>query len=260
MPKKDWTPEERAAFGEKMRQAKLNKQTGSQFPPKEEVDKSEPVDPGPTKTPDYESMMRMVLELQRAFINQQAATGGQTVSPTGSLVGTQERYVLDPDYYADPTERLRNEPRLQRFAFKDNYEIKYKCYPTRRYETIDHRWVQEPQFDLDLIRIMYDEATGVPTNGRYTVCRGVFFEDPETAVVVARDNGLEVDETNQRQFLDEMRYIRMRDWLLEAFYPALPQVVKNKKEMVIGGKLVDYFEVNSEDSETVPFSQLKSKI
>lgn len=256
MPKKEWTAEERKAFGEKMRKAKLDKETHSTYPPTPPTP-PEPVDPGPVQNQEVEELKRMIQEMQASMWQQ---SQGRQVNQLGATIGTTERYSLDPDNYPDPRERLAKEQRLSRFAFDQNFELNYLCHPTRRYQTIDGHWQIEPQFDLELIRIVMDEVTGEPTNGRYVVCRGIFFEDPDSAISVARENGLEVDENNEKSFLDEMRYLRMRDWLLEAFYPPLPQVKQNKKEMVIGGKLVEYFEVNSENSEAIPFSKLRTKV
>ena len=102
-----------------------------------------------------------------------------------------------------------------------------------------------------------DEDTGEPTNKRYMVRQAILHEDPQAAITVAREQGLEVDEENQKSFLDEMRYIRMRDWLLEAFYPPKPaQEKKNKSQTVVGNVLVDMWEINSEDPSSISFGEL----
>lgn len=178
----------------------------------------------------------------------------------GRLVGVVDKYVVDPEHYPDPRARLFKEPRLQRFAFDQNYELSWDV-STTRYETKEGLNVQEPKFTIGLIRVMFDDITGEPTNGRYMICNAIFHEDPQSAIVIAREKGLPVEDNNEKEFLDEMRYLRMRDWLFEAFYPPITaQAKKNKKEMVIGNKLVDYWEVNSEDAEVMPFNQLNSKL
>lgn len=197
---------------------------------------------------------------------QQQPQQGAMLGASGGVLGTRDRYIIDPANYPSPVDRLVKEKRLQRFAFKGgpiddyDYELEYRV-DSVRYQTIDGIWQREPKFELELNRVIRDEETSEPTNGRYTVCRLIMHEDPEAAVVIARENGVPVDETNQKTFLDEMRYLRFRDWVIEAFMPAKPaQPKQNMKEMSIGGKLVPYFEINSEASETIPFSQLKSKV
>lgn len=118
----------------------------------------------------------------------------------------------------------------------------------------------EPRFTLDLNRIVYDEETYEPTNKRYTVCRMVFFEDPQTAMIIARENGIQIDAQDEASFLDEMRFLRMRDWLLEAFYPPKPAPNRNKREQVIGNQMVEVWEISSETSAKIPFDQLNSKL
>ena len=102
-----------------------------------------------------------------------------------------------------------------------------------------------------------DEVTGEPTSGRYEICRMIMHEDPDAALVVAKEQGIEVDTTqDEADFLNEMRYIRMRDWLLECFYPGASTASSKKRDMVVNGKLVTYFEVNDENSQGIDFSKL----
>lgn len=178
------------------------------------------------------------------------------LNQSGKLIGTYEKYVIDPDYYPDPRERLSKEPKLAQFAFPLNYELVWDV-STSQYQTQDGVNTREPKFTLQLIKIVMDENTGEPTNKRYMVRQAILHEDPQAAITVARENGLPVDESNQKSFLDEMRYIRMRDWLLEAFYPPkAAQQKKNKTEAVIGNVLVDMWEINSETPEGIPFNDL----
>ncbi len=255
MPKKQWTPEERKAFGDKMRAKRAEKLAEPSQPPV-----AEPTAPA-MNNEDIQSLLRRIEELEsQRFLQQVPQAQTPQFNHAGRLVGTVERYIVDPKHYPDPCVRLADEKRLQRFAFKDNYELGFSV-STTSYQTQDGINTREPKFTLELNRIVFDEDTGEPTVGRYTICNAIFHEDPQAAIVVARDNGVEVDETNEKAFLDEMRYLRMRDWLLEAFYPPKPsQPKKNKRDMVIGGKMVQYFEINSETSETIPFNELKTKV
>lgn len=205
---------------------------------------------------DYQELLDRIKELEKAQIPQ---TGPQ-VGKTG-LVGTHERFTATPDYYPDPCQRLADEPRLQRFAFRDNYELGWDV-GLSQYKTIDGVNTKEPKFMLKLIVKIYDEDTGELTNRRFVILTGIFHEDPDAAIMVARENGLTVDEDNERDFLNEMRYLRFRDWLLEAFYPTPPPPSANKKDMVIGNKLVEVYEVSSDKPESMAkgFSMLTKKL
>lgn len=192
-------------------------------------------------------------ELVKALKEGRDGTG--TAIADGKLTGTFEKYVISADRYPSPVDRLNEEPKLARFAFPLNYELNYEV-GVSEYTTIDNIRTREPKFMLELIRIIMDEETGEPTNGRYIICRFLMHEDPEAAMVIAREQGLDVEEDTEEAFLNEMRFIRMRDWVLECFYPAPVKQVSNKKDMVIGGRLVTYFEVNAEESTAIDFTKL----
>lgn len=278
MPKK-WTMEQRKAASEKAKAAiarkkaanlvSLEQTAGESDQPAEPTFEDvanasiEPADPGPQNVEIGDILRRLQEMEQREQYWRQQATQPQTQGPAvgaNGLIGSIEKYKLDPKYYPDPRERLSLEGRLKRFAFPENYELEWNV-GVSQYRTIDNVYVREPKFTLELNRIMLDELTGEPTNGRYTICRMIFHEDPDAALVVAREQGVRVEDFEEKAFLDEMRYLRMRDWLLEAFYPPRPsQEKKNKREMAINGKLVEYFEINSESSEPMPFGELKSKL
>lgn len=241
---------EAKAWAAKMRQARKK---ALPSPEPEEVD-----------IPALQDLIKQVNEL-KAQMAQQGAQRGEGVVSTpqvnfrGGLVGTYEKYIVDPAYYPNPIERLSQEARLQQFAFPMNYELDFQV-STTQYETKDGVHIKEPRFVVELRRIVRDEETGEPTGGRYIIRRLTFHEDPDAAMTIAREQGLEVDSTNERHFLNEMRYLRMRDWLLETFFPTKPKKVQNKKEMVVGNRLVEYFEVSSTDSEVMPFDRLKTKL
>jgi len=243
MPKKEWTPEEKAAFGAKMKALREQKKLNDQV-----------INTPPPDNQDLETLTRQVqeaLEEIKRLKAEKVEKGTQQASVAGgTLTGTYERYKTDADYYPDPTERLSNEPRLSRFAFKDNYELKWEVQLTQ-YETIDKIRTKEPRFVLSLIVKVYDEETGELTNRRFVILRGIFHEDPEAALYIARENGIEVEAQDEKTFLDEMRYLRFRDWLLEAFYPTPPPPSQNKREIVVGNKLVEIYEVTSDKSESM---------
>lgn len=268
MPKKEWTEAERMAFGLKMQAARAAKTKQAII--NDSAAPQEPQAPAPTSqsgSEELSALQRRVEELtalvervstQPVASFPQPAPAQPQFSHRGSLVGTFEKYVVDPKNYPDPSERLGQEPKLQRFAFGQNYDLAWSV-STTSYQTQDGVNTREPRFDLELRRIVFDEETGLPTDTRYSVCKLIFHEDPQAALVVARDNGIEPDEFpgGEKAFLDEMRYMRARDWLLEAFYPPTTDTIKKqRRDVVIGGKLVEVFDISSENAERMPFDQI----
>lgn len=283
MPQKKWTEEQKKAASERMKAmlaAKKAEKEAALVPeevPHEQLPGErlpgagqEPL-PEPTNAPretavtnapeqNTEELLRHALE---AISNLTAQLGnqGQPAGPTlqnGKLLGTVEKYSTDLSRYPDPRERLANEQRLQRFGFQENYDLEWKV-TTVEYTTINNIRMKEPRFQLDLINVIHDETTGERTGGRFLEYRLVFHEDPDSALWVARNNGIAVDDFTELDFLNEMRYIQMRDWLVGRFYK--PQLEKQAihKEMVVNGKLVDYFEVSDENPTTIPFDQLNTR-
>lgn len=201
------------------------------------------------------------LDEMKAFLYDLKAQGGvQGVAQdrNGSLVGTFEKYTVDPINYPSPVERLMKEPQLIPLAFDYNYEVDYQVHVSQ-YETKDGRNVKEPRFMVELRRVVLDDA-GARTDQRYIVRKLTFHEDPQAAIMVARENGIDVDSFNEKDFLNEMRYIRLRDWLLEIFYPAPAQAMKGRQEVVVNNQIVELITVNSENSSSIPFGELNKKL
>jgi hypothetical protein len=257
MAKTEKTAAERQAWAAKMRAAKLAKQAQTTNAPAEPAEpmNSAPVDHGTVSAQDYADMKRQIDELKGYLFDltrnqgQNNSNNGAQVTSSG-VVGTIEKYVLDPSVYPNPCERLSKESKLSRFAFDLNFELEFLVKVTQ-YDTKDGLHVKEPRFELQLNRIVMDEETGEPTDGRYIVTKGLFHEDPQAALVIAQEQGLNVSDFEEKAFLDEMRYLRFRDWLLEAFYtPLIDKKKTNVREVVVGGRLVQYFEVNNEEGGT----------
>lgn len=299
MPKKNMSPAERKAWGEKMkaaREAKAKQSAQTQAAPEnseparpsaeEESERKldtvlsaeaagdlnpEPIETSPSAPevntqgdPSITDLLRRIeeLERERQFFQQPVppvAQGAQVTS--GGIVGTVTKYSVNPKDYPDPRDKLFEEPRLRLKGFnRDWWDLEWTVGRVN-YETKDRINTVEPKFQLKLIRIIEDPETGEPSNKRYTLWKGTFFEDPQAAIQVALDHGYEVSEQMEKAFLDEMRYLRMRDWLLEAFYPPKPSQAKvNKTETVIGNRLVEVYEINSQESATIPFQNLTKKL
>lgn len=271
--RKERTPEQieadRARM-QKVREARQNKNPEQKELPKAEeilgveadmlvADEYAPPEPSGTvketidTEPDLTDLVRQIQELKdmqwalmKGQMAGQSAGNEQVSAQDGKLTGTFEKYALSPDLYPDPSDRLTQEPKLARFAFNMNYELDYKIGDVS-YTTIDNIRTKEPKFELTLVRVMLDEDTGEDTGGRYDICRLIMHEDPDTALTIARDIGFDMEKMDEQMFLNEMRYIRMRDWLLECFYPPKLDAQKQKRDMVINGKIVQYWEKNNEE-------------
>lgn len=277
---KEWTEEERKAFGDKMRAARAAKKSveekieedltitdGDEVTVSDEVSTEAPVnypvatgESHITPEPTTEEMLKraieaigMLAELQKG--NTGGHGNGAAVSNSGTLVGTVTKYSVDPARYPDPCERLSEEPKLQRFAFKDNYELQFTM-TTSEYTTVDNIRMREPKFILKLIGVVYDPETGEKTNQRYLVTQQILHEDPESALIIARQNGVDVDSFEETQFLNEMRYLMMRDWLFEVFYPKKQDKREEIVEIVVGGKIVPSWTAASVNSSKVDFDQI----
>lgn len=142
-------------------------------------------------------------------------------------------------------------------AFNLNYELTYNV-SVSQYENKGINY-KEPKFMIDLNRVVLNDQ-GTPSGKYYIARKLVFHEDPQAALVIARENGVEVDQTNEKLFLDEMRYLRVRDWLFDIFWPKPVQDSEKIKEEVVGNKLVQVFTKSSEDASRIDFSKMTKMI
>lgn len=267
-----WTEEQKRAAAERLAAARAKKaELRAQKEQKEAT--PTPVDHD-AKDPDVAQLAAMVAELKAKLEEKerqnptqdlaaalQALAGGNSGVQVdrGRVTGTVERFSTDLSRYPDPRERLRQEPRLKRISFDTYYELGFNVAVTR-YETKDGIHYKEPKFTLQLIQKVLDD-NGEETNQRIGKAQMVFFEDPETALVVAEQNGLPIDHENQEAFLNEMRYMRMRDWLMECFWPPKANNDKgNLRDMVVDGRVVQVWEVSSENGSKIPFDKLSNKL
>jgi hypothetical protein len=284
-----WTPEQKQAARDRYQAKAAQKQktletnsppTGTELPPIiNHVDQQDPMSgPQPESAPqmtnpDYGDIERRIDEMVQAKLralgvlpgpstsfqpwqNMPQPMGGLQIGSQGQLVGTREKYVLDPKRYPDPRSRLADEQPLERFAFKQNYDMEWEV-GVSSYQTKDGVNTREPKFTLKLRRIVFDDDTGLPTDQRYVICQAIFHEDPDAALVIAQEKGYTVDTENELNFLNEMRYLRMRDWLMEAFYPPKPKLENKKREAVVGNRVVEIFTVNGTETQAIPFDQIK---
>jgi hypothetical protein len=261
MPKVKKAPSEaqiaaRKKFGEAARARAAERKAEKEFigdyePPEKPLSQAQAT----ISQEDYIDLLKQIQELKE--INWRKQDEDTRVQLRGGkLTGTVAKYDLTADHYPDPTKRLAKEPRLARFAFDENYILQFDVGITE-YTTIDNIRTKEPKFTLVLAAYMYDDETGLQdfeedgSPKAYVVRRLIMHEDPEAALVIAREQNLEVDEEDEIAFLNEMRYIRMRDFLLECFFPTKPKNTSRKKEIVVGGKIVETFQITTEGEEKV---------
>lgn len=214
-----------------------------------------------------EEMKEMMTLMRQAMTNQSQPQGVQ-LGRTGQVIGEIDKYLVDPANYPDPTSRLSKEPRLAPLAFEHNYELTYEV-STSSYETKTGQHFREPKFNITLLRVVTDEQgnrvkvtdpkTGKLQDKFYIARKLVFHEDPQAAMTIARENGLEIDGSDEKRFLDEMRYLRVRDWLFDIFWPGQAQKMENMQDEVIGGQIVQVFTRNSEESGSIPFDKMTTK-
>jgi len=259
--KKEWTDEERKAFAEKMKEAREKNQVNKSSPNEKEVTEERVEIQSDESTDDLkrqvEEMKRNMEQMQALLLNTQKET--PPMNRSGDMIGEWVKYLVDPALYPDPTPRLRKEPRLQPLAFDYNYEISYNV-GISSYETKSGRFVKEPKFEMQLERIVLDDQ-GNQTDKRWIVKKLIFHEDPSAAMVIARENGLEVDKSDEKRFLNEMRYYRVRDWLFDIFWAKGIDAQNNPvKEEVIGGSVVQVYTKSSVESSGIPFDQLTTKL
>ena len=156
----------------------------------------------------------------------------------GRPVGVIQRYSVDPNNYKDPREDLASLPELERVAFKHNYMLEWDI-DQLIYDTKYGTSFADPKFTLVLYRKMFDED-GQPNGKRILIQTGIFFEDPAASIKEAAALGLPIDNANSREFLEQMRFLRYKAWLLDIFNPKrLTSTKKKVTQMVIDNKVVE---------------------
>lgn len=152
------------------------------------------------------------------------------------------KYPVEKSYYPDPTERLYDDERLKRFAMRENFYFKWDVTG----ETYESNGITftEPRFTVELYRYILDED-GNRTGKMILVNRQMQHEDEFIARVAADKLGVKFD--THEELLNEMRYYRIRQWLLGVFAPPkINEYRKRQNTMVVDGKVVEVFDTEEQ--------------
>jgi hypothetical protein len=263
MPRKPMTPEQRAKASERLKAAREAKQVKAEEAKRREEEfenrpKGEPV---PANAPNLvdlvEKLAREIEELKagRGYQNPQEALPkvaqmqGGFDPRAGGVQGIQYKYPVEKSYYPDPTDRLYDDPALKRFAMRENFYFKWDVVG-EVYEKANITY-SEPRFSVELFRRLFDEE-GNPTGKMVLVNRQFQMEDELTARLAADKLGLTNTFATFEDLMNEMRYYRIRRWLLGIFTP--PKIEQHNRKattMVIDGKVVEVYDTEElTDSES----------
>lgn len=239
MPRKEWTEEERKAFGEKMKAAREAKapQDAPTFEPTQESTEQ----PTVTLTQDqFQEMLSRIESLENQKQTTQPTQSTAQLNSQGAVVGVIERFPVDPMYYKSPVDGLYDLPDLKRYAMRENYEIRWQVTPTK-YQTANGTWFVEPRFELTLLRRMFDEedpTLELPT--KIVLGKASFFNDPPADILEASLAGVALEDLDKGEFQEKMRMYRYSFWLRERLNPRKPESTKAQSEQrVIGGKVYE---------------------
>lgn len=231
--------------------------------------------PGVIDTPDVDlnHLQRQIDEIMEkntlltaALLNKDNSV---EVGKSGKLVGEVDKYLVDPENYPDPTPRLAKEARLETIAFNHNYLLDYD-FSIRAFENKMGVNMREPEFLVTLYRIKLDDQgnrvkkvnpkTHQEEDVLYIARRLMFHEDPQAALVIARENNLDVDKSDEKVFLNEMRYLRVRDWLFGVLWATPADETQKVQEETLGGTIVQFITRASEAPSALDFDQVKTKV
>lgn len=165
---------------------------------------------------------------------------GVHISANGGIQGRVVKHSLKKSDYPDPTQRLYDDERLRRHNLRENYIFTWDV-TGEQYEKNGVTYA-EPRFTVCLYRRLFDDDD-MPTGKAALISRTMLHEDEFVAQIIADRLGMLDNFANTKEMMDEVRYRRIRDWLIPIFIPAKPEEHANRRtEMVIDGKAVEVFD------------------
>jgi hypothetical protein len=153
------------------------------------------------------------------------------------------RYSVEPSFYPNPIERLYDEPTLSRFNLRENYFFDWEVEGIE-YEKYGVTYA-EPKFTVRIFRKLYDDDGAA--NGQFALInRQVQHEDEVVARAAADKLGITDSFESFAEMMSEVRFLRIRQWLLDLFKPPKVETHKNKPtQQVIDGKVVEVFDTEA---------------
>lgn len=248
---KEWTDEERMAFGLKMKQARASKLNN------QEKKVGEPTKDGVTLTQEqFDALMARLAAVEGSKTESLPGNHSEPqLNHQGRMAGVMQKYAVDARDYDDPRPELMDTQELERFAFKQNYYLMWDVEAIQ----YENKWgiaYSEPRFVLKLYKRLFEEdgtptpvtdnagvaqldENGKPLHKSYLVQRAYFFEDPAASIIEARALGITVTDANSKAFLQQMRKLRYKTWLLEIFQPKrATNTSRSTKTMMVGSTQV----------------------
>jgi hypothetical protein len=153
------------------------------------------------------------------------------------------RYPVEQSYYPDPTDRLYDEPSLARFGLRMNYHFTWKVEGVE-YEKYGITYA-EPKFTIRIFRKMFADD-GTPSGQAALINTNIIHEDEVAARRAAERLGLGEEFSDFRDMMNEVRYYRIRQWLVDLFAP--PKVDTHKAKpltTVVDGKVVEMYDTET---------------
>ena len=203
-------------------------------------------------------------ELEATLPKQRNQQHSARLGAGGEVQGVVFRYDINKDYYPDPTSRLLDEPKIQRFAPHQNFIFRWGV------DGVEYKknniTYSEPRFTLELFRRLYDDE-GEATGKAALVARQMLHEDEFTTKIMAMRMGIfdkfEDTEEGFRALMNEIRYQRFQQWLVAIFTPAKIQTHRKRPlTQVIDGKVVEVYdteEFTDHDTAVSQASTLRSE-
>ena len=189
-----------------------------------------------TKNPEMTPEAALVYTAQSQGFNTNIGANG--------VQGRVFKYPVEKGFYPDPTDRLYDEPRLKRFGLRDNFFFDWEVEGVE-YEKYGVTYA-EPRFTVRLFRRMFEDDGVTPTGQMGLVNRQVLHEDEVVARAAADKLSLNDTFDSFQDMMNEMRYYRIRQWLLDLFTPAdVKTHVGRPNQMVIDGKVVEMFDTET---------------